>query len=175
MPNRFTRLAWHLTQGTRRVLPMVPPMMPNRSLALIEAKIDEGTLRHDALVRFVCERALDPDQIRLGVDARGRALKVFSDLGVWDTERNNGVLIYVLMADHAVELVADRAAARQIDAAQWRQVCETLARAYRERRYVEGALEAVGAVNDLLASRFPLMDASESDRAGGRRPGPEVI
>lgn len=147
----YTRLAWHLVlPGTR-----MRRTMPGTARQQIEARIAAGDAMHTGTVRVVVESALSSDNLRARVSARERALKVFSDLAVWDTEDNNGVLLYVLLADHAVELVADRAASRAIEAEVWLSVCETLAQRYREGAYLPGTLEAIDTINGLLAKAFP--------------------
>ena len=100
---------------------------------------------------------LSPDTAAatLALLPRERAVEVFSDLRVWDTELNNGVLVYVLYADHAVEIVADRAATRAIPEPEWQAVCEAMSRAFRERAFERGCIEAVDRLNALLEREFP--------------------
>ncbi|MCC2675141.1 MAG: hypothetical protein K0R58_2088, partial [Ramlibacter sp.] len=86
---------------------------------------------------------------------RDRAISMFGKLGVWDTEQNNGVLIYLLLAEHAIEIVADRGLSRHVGAAQWQQIVQRMSSAFRERRYEEGLFEAVDAVTAVLVQHFP--------------------
>ena len=156
VPKRlYTRMAWHL---------MSPVTRPRRALAadvreLIEARIAAGAARHTGQLRVVLESALATEHLRAGQTALQRALKVFSDLAVWDTEDNNGVLLYVLLADHAVEIVSDRAAARRIPAAVWERLCAELATEFAHGAYVDGTLRAIDQINALLADVFPAPSA----------------
>lgn len=87
--------------------------------------------------------------------ARERAVALFSELRVWDTEQNNGVLIYLLMADRAIEIVSDRAVARRVGEAKWKRVCDEFARACSVGEYRAGALVAIAAIHELVEAHFP--------------------
>ena len=126
-----------------------------QALARIEEAITNGERRHRAELRFAIESSLDARELWRGVTARDRAVDVFSQFRVWDTEEDNGVLVYVLWADHAVEIVADRGAVRRIDEAVWRDACTRLAGACRDGRGPEGALDALERLNDALSTAFP--------------------
>jgi uncharacterized membrane protein len=128
---------------------------PKEALLRIEQAIADGERRHRAELRFAIESSLDARELRRGVTARERAVDVFSQFRVWDTEEDNGVLVYVLWADHAVEIVADRGAARRIDDAVWRDACARLAAACREGRGPEGALAAIALLDEALSAAFP--------------------
>ena len=121
----------------------------------IEAAIAGGERRHRGEVRFAVEADLDLHSLWAGMTPRERALQVFAEQGVWDTEENTGVLIYLLWADHAVEIVADRAAHRCLPAERWQEICTRMAQACRDGRHVDGVLAAVEAVNDALAAAVP--------------------
>jgi uncharacterized membrane protein len=127
----------------------------------IEGAIDAGEKKHRGEVRFAVEAELDLYSLWAGMTPRERALQVFSEQGIWDTEENTGVLIYLLWADHAVEIVADRTASRCLPAERWQAICAGMTQACRDGRHVEGVLAAVEAVNDALAARVP---AGEHDR-----------
>ena len=127
----------------------------------ITAAVKDSEVRHRGEIRFAVEAALDLDELLRGVDARARAVEVFSRLRAWDTEENTGVLIYVQWIDRRVEIVADRGIARQVPQAEWDRVCRHMEAAFRERRFGDGAVDAVRAVGDLLAGLFP---------AGGENP-----
>ena len=86
---------------------------------------------------------------------RERALQVFRDLRVWDTELRNGVLIYVLVADRDVEIVADRGAAARISPTEWEAACRLMKSHFRAGRFAEGAVAGVEAVGGLLEREFP--------------------
>jgi uncharacterized membrane protein len=121
----------------------------------IEQAIFQGEQHHLAEVRFAVESSLNTSELWHEVDARARALDVFSHFRMWDTEDNNGVLIYVLWADHAVELVADRGADALIDDAVWQEICDLVSDACANDRPVEGVLSAIAVLNEALARAFP--------------------
>lgn len=124
-------------------------------LTRIEAAISAGELRHGAEIRFVIESSLEPAQIWRRVTPRERALMLFSSLGVWDTEHNNGVLLYVLMADRAVEIIADRASARVVPAAAWEDVCRTMGNTCQTGQMCSAALTAIESIHGLVEPHFP--------------------
>jgi hypothetical protein len=128
---------------------------PRQAILRIEQAIAEGERVHRAEVRFAIESSLHASQLWRGTTARERALQVFSEFRIWDTEENNGVLVYLLWADHAVEIIADRGAVRRVDPAVWQDACTTLATACREARQVDGSVEALAAIGAALAAAFP--------------------
>lgn len=139
---------------------LAPPWLLRRRfspavLEAIEAAIGESERLHRGEIRFVVEGGLDLGDLWRGVDARERAVEVFSRLRVWDTEENTGVLIYVQWLDRCVEIVADRGAAAQIAPTHWAALCRGLEVAFRSGRCQEGACEAVREVGRLLAEYFP--------------------
>lgn len=123
--------------------------------AAIEAAIASAELRTSGEIRFAVETALGLPDLVSGKAPRERALEVFADLRVWDTGLANGVLIYVLMADRDVEIVADRGAAACIPTADWEGVCRVMEEHFRAGRFQEGAVAGVGAVGALLERHFP--------------------
>lgn len=128
---------------------------PETTLAAIEAAIREVERTHGGQIRFAIEAALDWRELRAGVDARARAIDVFSFLRVWDTEHNNGVLIYVLLADRDVEIVADRGIHRRVPGPEWEQVCHGMEAHFSAGRFRDGALDGIQRVGGLLARHFP--------------------
>jgi hypothetical protein len=128
---------------------------PRPLLEKIEARIALLEQQHPGELRFVAEHALDLGDLFAGVTARERALEVFSQLRVWDTERNNGVLVYVLLAEHAVEIVADRALARVVPQSEWDGLCRTAETEFRAGRHAQAALLVVDGAATLLARHFP--------------------
>ncbi|MCU0758725.1 MAG: TPM domain-containing protein [Steroidobacteraceae bacterium] len=140
--------------GTRR-------RFPGPTLAAIEAAVRDVESRHAGEIRFAVETAFDLPELWSGLAPRQRALQVFGQLGVWDTEGNNGVLIYVLLADRDVEIVADRAIAGRVGQAEWDAVCREVEDHYRVGRFTEGSVAAVQAIGRLLAKHFP---AQRGDR-----------
>ncbi|MCO5118841.1 MAG: TPM domain-containing protein [Burkholderiaceae bacterium] len=149
--NRFLRLLRHcLTPGG-----LAARRFPAATMDRIEERVTLAERSHGAEIRIAIETALPVSAILAGQTPRERALEVFGGLCVWDTEANNGVLVYLLLADHAVEIVADRAAAARVDPGIWRQACDLLARACRERREEEGTLAAIDVLDEALAAAFP--------------------
>ena len=145
------RLLRHLLALPGAVARAFPPA----SLSRIESAIAESEKRHDGEIRFAVEAALDPADLWRGVSARQRAIAVFSELGVWDTERNNGVLIYLLLADRDVEIVADRGFNGKVGAAEWEGVCRRMEAALREGRHAEALIAGIEALSPILARHFP--------------------
>lgn len=132
-------------------------------LADIEAQVQHLESRHAGEVRFAVEAAFDLQQLWAGLGPRERALEVFAQLGVWDTEANNGVLIYVLLAEHDVEIVADRGIAARVTPQEWEQVCQEMERHFRAGRFRDGAVAGVRAVGTLLAQHFPRSGADANE------------
>jgi uncharacterized membrane protein len=148
---QFARTIRHLFAtrwGTRRrFTPAV--------LARIEAAIASLESRHAGEIRFAIETAFDLPELWYGITPHQRAVLVFGQLGVWDTAVNNGVLIYVLMADHVVEIVADRAIAARVPQADWDAICRAMEEHFRAGRFAEGVDAGVAGVGRLLTQHFP--------------------
>ena len=130
-------------------------VLPPSTLARIEQAIGEGEVRHAGQVCFAVEAALPFARVWQRITPRERALEVFGLLRVWDTEHNDGVLIYVLLADRDVEIVADRGIDGKVGDEAWTAICRTMEKAFRAGRFAEGAEEGVRAVGDLLAQHSP--------------------
>src|SRR5215469_6658401 len=148
---KLTRLVRHLVTthfSTRR---RFPPAV----LEAIEQAIRDCEARHAGEIRFVVETAFDFPELWHDLPARRRALQVFGQLGVWDTAHNNGVLIYVLMADRVVEIVADRGIAARVGQAEWSAVCRQMEHHYRAGDYREGSIVGILGVGALLGRHFP--------------------
>ncbi|HWL62733.1 MAG TPA: TPM domain-containing protein [Steroidobacteraceae bacterium] len=128
---------------------------PQPVLEKIAARIGHVEMHHPGELRFVAEHALDLGDLIARVTPRERAIEVFAQLRVWDTERNNGVLIYVLHAEHAMEIVVDRALARVVPQADWDALCRNAETEFRAGRHAEGALVAVDGAARLLEKHFP--------------------
>ena len=128
---------------------------PETTLSAITEAITAGEQTHRGEVRLIVEKALPFDDAWDGVSNRQRALALFADYGVWDTEDNCGVLIYINLAEHKVDIVADRGIDRKIDSATWQAVCRTMTEGFKEGRFHEATLAAIGQVNDLLRQHFP--------------------
>ena len=127
---------------------------PQASMDRITAAIDAGELRHAGEICFAVEPALHWFDVLRGVEARARAEDAFARLRVWDTEANNGVLLYVLLADHRLEIVADRGL-RAIEPAAWRAVCDTIEAGLRAGEPEAAIVRGVEAISDLIATVSP--------------------
>lgn len=127
----------------------------------IEKAIRESERTHGGEIRFAVEAALDPVSVLKKLTPRERALDVFSDLRVWDTERNNGVLLYLLLADHDVEIVADRGYNGKVSAAEWEEVCRAMEARLRAGRHETAVLEGIGRIAALVARSYPAADRNE--------------
>ena len=110
---------------------------PPSALDAIERTIGETEAMHEGQIRFAVEHALDLPQLLAGMSARARAVDVFSHLRVWDTEHNNGVLIYLLLADRDVEIVADRGIYLRVDEG-WEAICHRMEERFQEMRKIAG-------------------------------------
>ena len=121
------------------------------AMTAIEEAIATSEKRHGGEIRFVVEAALD--RILTGQSARERALEVFSLLRLWDTAQRNGVLIYLLLADRDIEIVADRGV--KVPAPEWEAICRTMESALRRGEYAQAALDGIAAVSRLLEREFP--------------------
>ena len=128
---------------------------PPSTLSAIESAIAASEQHHAGEIRVAIESALDPSHVRHGRTPRQRALEVFAALGVWDTHANNGVLIYVLLADRDVEIVADRGFNDRVPLEEWSAVCHTMESRFRAGEYEAGAVEGVGRVGEIVARHFP--------------------
>jgi uncharacterized membrane protein len=130
-------------------------LFPSTTLDAVEQAIARVESAHSGEIRFAIETALMPLHILNGMAPRARALEVFAHLRVWDTEHNNGVLIYVQLADRDVEIVADRGFQGRVSPAEWEAVCRLMEEHFRAGRYKEGSIAGVDAIGNLLARHFP--------------------
>ncbi len=125
------------------------------ALARIEARVAASERRHGGEIRVCIEAGLPLSYLRRGASARERAIAMFGKLGVWDTAQNNGVLIYLLLAERAIEIVADRGVDAVVDAAEWQRIAETMKDAFRGGDFEAGIGRAIDAVDALLVRHFP--------------------
>lgn len=128
---------------------------PAATLDAIQRAIAASEDRHHGEIVFAVEGSLGLGDVLRGVTARARAEEVFAHLRVWNTERNTGVLVYLLLADHAIEIVGDRSVAREIDASEWAPICTSMQQHFRAGEYERGAIVGIDAVGALLARHFP--------------------
>lgn len=126
-----------------------------RALAAIQGAIARSETRHGAEIRFAVEASLTPAECWAQLTPRERAWQIFAEQGVWNTEHNNGVLIYLLWADHAVEIVVDRDAHRRIPEEVWIQACDILRQALRANHGPQGVVAAIERVSQGLAQAYP--------------------
>ncbi len=149
----------HLFSGAWQVRRAFPP----HTMQTIEAAIRESETSHHGEIRFAVEAGLDIDALLCGQTARERAIQVFSDLRVWDTEHNNGVLIYLLLADHDVEIVADRGIDARVGALGWHAVCIKIESMLRANRFEEGIRTGIKEVSSHLAQHYPARDGDHNE------------
>lgn len=159
MMPRITRWLRHL---------FMPPWawrsaFPKATLDAIEAAIAAGEATHGGEIRFAIENSLPAILAWRGMPARERAIEVFSNLGVWDTEHNSGVLVYLLLADHDIEIVADRGVAARVDDGAWETIAHAMEAAFRQGDFERGALEGVHGVSALLAAHFPPLESNPDE------------
>ncbi len=124
-------------------------------MSRIEQAIALSETRHGGQIRFAVEHALDTSSLLQGESARERALEVFSALRVWDTQHNNGVLIYLLLADHDVEIVADRGIYGLVGASGWEAVCHAMESALRDGEFERAVLIGIDRVSQILETHYP--------------------
>ncbi|MEN6628312.1 MAG: TPM domain-containing protein [Sulfuricella sp.] len=129
----------------------------------IEAAIKESETTHFGEIRFAVETALDVHSLLAGKSARDRAVEVFSQLRVWDTEHNNGVLIYLLLADRRVEIVADRGVHRDVGAQGWEAICREMEQKFRLGYFEDGVVVGIRAVARHLVRYYPASGENQNE------------
>jgi uncharacterized membrane protein len=149
MAGTLSRLLAHLSTADAR------SRFPAPAMARIAEAIAQGEAGHRGEVCFAVESALPLRDVLAGVSARARAEAAFARLRVWDTAANNGVLVYLLLADHRIEIVADRGLAGRVSEAQWRGVCQLMEERLRAGEHADAVVAGVQAVGALLATHFP--------------------
>ncbi len=157
--NRFKRL-WQHWRCPRE---SVEKLFPTDVLQRISDNIGRSEQNHSGQIRFVVEARYSNSEILAGVTPHTRALQWFGELGVWDTELNSGVLVYVSFADRIVEIVADRGVNRKVTQAQWQQVCDAMREAFRQKRYTAGLEDGLKKVDALLSEHFPCHEHHSND------------
>ena len=161
------RIARHLLVTDGQVKKAFPP----GTLSKIEHAIKASETRHVGEIRFAIEGGLDGTPLFKGQSARERAIELFSQLRVWDTRHNTGVLIYLLLADRAVEIVADRGIHAKVDSQEWSKVCRQMEAAFRQSNFEAGVVSGVQAVTRHLEQHFP----SDIDNANELPDKPVVL
>ncbi len=157
------RVGRHLLEHRWRLRRIFTPKV----LAAIEVAIKAGEAAHSGEIRFVVEGALDGAPLFRNQPARERALDIFSQLRIWDTAHNNGVLIYLLLADRDFEIVADRGIDAKVGAAGWEKICAEMESDFRAGDFERGVIKGIEAVSRLMAQHFPA-------ESGGRNELPDA-
>lgn len=134
-----------------------------RSLRAIEQAIRETEATHAGQIRFAVEASLDLAALRRDMTARDRAIEMFAQLRVWDTEHNNGVLIYLLLADRDVEIVADRGIHAKVGHAAWESICRDMETTFRQGQFETGVIAGIHAVGSHLQRHFPGKPAASNE------------
>lgn len=154
---RLQRLARHLITEHWSV----SRVFPEHAMAAIEQAIATSEKKHSGEIRFAVEASLSLVAVSKGLSPRARALEVFSRLRVWDTENNNGVLIYLLLADRDVEIIADRGIHGKVGEVAWQKICSKMEEAFRSGDFTRGVELGIREISALLEQHFP---AREQDR-----------
>ncbi len=146
-----TRICRHLAMSRGRVSRAFPPA----ARGAIERAIKASEATHAGEIRFVVEGSLDGAPLFGGHSAKERAIDLFSRLRMWDTEHNSGVLIYLLLADRQVEIIADRGIHAKAGSGTWQSVCREMEGFFRKSDFEAGAVAGIRAVARQLAQHFP--------------------
>ena len=154
MWQKFKRILTHRWMDDTDTRRAVPPDL----LQHLTRRVAASEQRHTGEVRICVEAGLPMSYLWRGASARERAVMMFAKLRVWDTQHNNGVLIYLLLADHAIELVADRGLNQHVSAAQWQVMVQHLGAAIKAGRYEDGLTQALEEVSAVLVQHFPLAE-----------------
>jgi len=134
---------------------------PSGVLRQIESAIKASERQHEGELRFAIEGPLPLPALRTTIRKRAEAL--FGQLGVWDTEHNSGVLIYVQLVDRKIEIVADRGIAARVKQGEWDAICRAMERSFKQNHFEQGALEAILAVTAILGRHFPASGANPNE------------
>ena len=155
----------HIWQDASDAQRAIPPEL----LAKLTARVTASEARHSGEIRIYVEASLPLSYLRrlssevsLKHLIRQRALMLFSKLRVWDTEHNNGVLIYLQLAEHAIEIVADRGIHQYVDAAQWQAIAQHMSQAFKDGRFEDGLTQALSEVSAVLVQHFAVTAGSDA-------------
>ncbi len=136
---------------------------PRRSMDAIAAAIRQSETLHMGELRFAVEAGLDWPELFSGTTSRERALQVFSHLRVWDTEHNSGVLIYLLLSERKVEIVADRGIHTRVGKAGWSAICHNMENKFRAGEFEGGVLQGIAEITALLQQHFPAQEHNPNE------------
>ena len=148
---RIWRHQWMDEADVRHVL-------PDAAMERLGARVAASERRHSGEIRICVEAGLPWSYLRRNASARERAVTLFGKLRVWDTQHNNGVLIYLLLAEHAIEIVADRGIDARVDDAEWAAMAQRMGTAFHEGRFEDGLTQALEEMSALLVAHFPLAE-----------------
>lgn len=146
------RIIKHLLMTDRQMNRCFPPATLNS----VEQEIKTSESFHSGEIRFVVEAALDGAALFKGQSAQARAIDVFSQLRIWDTEHNNGLLIYLLLADRAVEIVADRGIHKKVGAEEWQKICRRMEGHFKQANFRGGVAIGINSITQHLLKHFPV-------------------
>lgn len=136
---------------------------PPQDMARIEAAIKESEIKHSGEIRFAIESSLPLKALWRDEPMHERALEVFSLLRVWDTEKNNGVLIYLLLADHKVEITADRNINQVVGVKEWQRICQLMQDEFHEGNFEDGVVKGIKEIGALLEQHFPISNNDKNE------------
>ena len=136
---------------------------PSDTLRAIDRVIRASEAAHAGEIRFVVEGALDGIPLLNDLSARARAIEVYSQLRIWDTEHNNGVLIYLLLADRNVEIVVDRGIHAKVEQKEWEKICRTMEAAFKQENYEGGVVSGIQGVTQHLIKLFPAVGGDRNE------------
>lgn len=160
----FLRILRHFKTGQlslRRIF-------TDSALAAIEQSIQRAESNHEGEIFFTVEASLSTTALLNNQTARERAIEVFSLLRIWDTECNNGVLIYLLLADRDVEIVADRGFNTRITDTQWQAICQKMEWAFAQQQFEAGVIEGIHCISMHLNEHFPCHGISKKNELSNK-------
>ena len=155
----ISRLIKHMISHGRKV----GSHFSSKDLEVITKAILQSESQHTGQICFAVEGAMDMSSLLKNQSPRDRAIEVFSRLKVWDTEHNNGVLIYVLIADHAVEIVSDRGINKRVDQSEWQAICHDIESKFAKGGYQQGVLSGIDKLTQVLHQHFPRTRSSTNE------------
>ena len=162
MLNRIKRMLKHSWLDSSSAHHAMPPEL----LLRLQQQVTASEQRHSGELRIYVEGSLPASYLWCDTTTRHltrqRAVDLFSELRVWDTAHNNGVLIYLLLAEHAIEIVADRGLNQVVDTQAWQHLMTRMRKAFQQGHFEVGLSQALNEVSELLVQRFPLK-AGESN------------
>ncbi|MEO8526487.1 MAG: TPM domain-containing protein [Caldimonas sp.] len=132
------------------------------ALGRVEARVAASEARHSGQIRVCVEAGLPFSYLLRNASARDRAVAMFGKLRVWDTEQNNGVLVYLLLAERAIEIVADRGLNPHVEPAEWQQIGAAMRTAFQGGGFETGLIQAIDAVDAILVRHFALAPGESS-------------